>query len=138
MAALYTHSNTQATYVLDADIEKCFDRINHQALLTQLHTFPTMRRAMHAWLKAGLMDGDQLFPPDTGVPQGAVRSPLLMHVALHGLETAVERACPGSKDRQRGRPTVLRYADDLVVLPRHRETIEQAHEGVATWLQDLG
>ena len=59
-------------YVLDADIRKCFDRIGHQALLTKLHTFPTMRRAVRAWLKAGVMDGATLFPTTEGTPQGGV------------------------------------------------------------------
>ena len=138
MAALSPSINKPAKYVLEADIEKGCDRIKPQALLNQLPTFPTMRRAMHAWLKAGLMDGDPLCPPDTGGPQGAVRSPLRMNVALHGLEPAVERAFPVSKDRQGGRPTVIRYADDLVVLPRHRETIAQAQQVVSTGLQDRG
>jgi RNA-directed DNA polymerase len=137
IAAISTSINKQAKYVLDADIEKCFDRINQQALLTKLHTSPTMRRAMQAWLKAGIMDGDQLFPTDTGVPQGAILSPLLLNVALHGLETAVARAFPRSRNRQRWQPTVIRYADDLVVLHRHREPIEQAQQVVSTWLQDL-
>jgi RNA-directed DNA polymerase len=47
-------------YVLDADIAKCFDRINHQALLDKLSTFPTLRRLIKSWLKAGVMEGDTL------------------------------------------------------------------------------
>ena len=52
----------KAKYVLDADIAKCFDRIGHQALLNKLATFPFMRRVIRAWLKAGVMEGNQLFP----------------------------------------------------------------------------
>ena len=52
----------QAKYVLDADIAACFDRISHSAVLAKLQTFPAMRRAVRAWLKAGVMDGDNLFP----------------------------------------------------------------------------
>jgi RNA-directed DNA polymerase len=108
IAAIYTSINKQAKYGLDADIETCFDRLNQQALLTKLHTFPTLRRASQAWRKAGIREGDQLFPPDTGVPPGAVLSPRLMNVALHGLETAVARAVPRSRNRPRGQPTVIR------------------------------
>ncbi len=57
-------------YVLDADIANCFDRINHEALLGKLHTFPLMRRAIKARLKAGAMDGEGLFPTEEGTPQG--------------------------------------------------------------------
>lgn len=49
-------------YVLDADIAKCFDRINHDALLTELQTFPQLRRSVRAWLKAGVIDKGELFP----------------------------------------------------------------------------
>jgi RNA-directed DNA polymerase len=54
--AIWTSINKQAKYVLDADIAKCFDTIDHQALLTKLHTFLVMRRAVRAWLKAGVLD----------------------------------------------------------------------------------
>ena len=65
------------------------------------------------------MGGDQLFPTDTGVSQGAVVSPLLANVALHGLETVIETAFPAYRGRQRWRPTVMRCADDFVVLHRN-------------------
>jgi RNA-directed DNA polymerase len=73
---------------------------------------------MTAWLKAGVMDGEALFPTEPGAPHGGVLSPLLMQVALHGLETALPTAVPASQDGHRWRPRVIRYADDLVVVPR--------------------
>jgi RNA-directed DNA polymerase len=73
-------------FVLDADIAKCFDRINHQALLEKLKTFSVIRRAVKTWLKANIMDGDELFPSEEGTPQGGVISPLLANIALHGLQ----------------------------------------------------
>lgn len=42
--------------MLDADIAKCFDQIDHEALLKKLNTFPTLRRQIKAWLKAGVID----------------------------------------------------------------------------------
>ena len=60
----------KAKYVLDADIAACFDRIDQTALLRKLHTFPTLRRAIRGWLKAGVLDGQELFPTDAGTPQG--------------------------------------------------------------------
>ncbi|HUZ52204.1 MAG TPA: reverse transcriptase domain-containing protein [Streptosporangiaceae bacterium] len=62
-------------YVLDADIVKCFDRIDHQALLRKLGTFPALRRAIRGWLRAGVMDGPTLFPTTAGTPQGGVITP---------------------------------------------------------------
>jgi RNA-directed DNA polymerase len=120
----------QPKYVLDADIAACFDNISHTALLAKLHTFPLMRRAIRAWMKAGVMESDKLFPTTAGSPQGGVISPLLANIALHGLETAVAEAHPQAK--------VIRYADDLVVLHRDLEVVEEARETVAQWLADMG
>jgi hypothetical protein len=73
--ALRASITQQDKYVLDADIEKCFDRLCHTALVNKLHTFPTLKRTIVAWLKAGVMDGGTLFPTEEGAPQGAVVSP---------------------------------------------------------------
>lgn len=70
--AIHKSISKKAKYVLDADITKCFDRINHQKLLTKLNTRPTLRRQIQAWLKAGMMDGKELFPTQEGTPQGGV------------------------------------------------------------------
>lgn len=85
--AIHSSINKKPKYVLDADIRKCFDRINHDFLLSKLNTYPNMQRQVKAWLKAGIIDGvgETIFP-ETGTPQGGVLSPLLANVALHGLE----------------------------------------------------
>ncbi len=130
-------------YVLDADIAKCFDRINHAALLSKLDTFKTMRQAIKTWLKTGIMDKGKLFPAETGTPQGGVISPLLANIALHGLETAITMAFPhtvkikGVK-HERYRPRIIRYADDFVVLHQERATIEQAKGIAEEWLKEMG
>jgi RNA-directed DNA polymerase len=59
-------------YVLDADIAKCFDRIDHQALLHKLNTTPTVRRVIRAWLRAGVLENGELYPTAMGTPQGGV------------------------------------------------------------------
>jgi RNA-directed DNA polymerase len=137
--ALWTSLNQKAKYVLDADIAKCFDRINHAALLDKLHTFPTLRRAVRAWLKAGVMDGGSLFPTDEGTPQGGVLSPLLANVALHGLEGAIRARYPRQlKGRQTWKPVVVRYADDFVVLHESLAVIEEVKRFVQAWLAGMG
>ena len=93
---------------------------------------------MTAWLKAGVMDGEALFPTETGAPPGGVRSPLLMHVALHGLETAMTTAFPASKDGHRWQPRLVRFADDLVVRHRDDHAIAQAQEIASRWRQEMG
>jgi RNA-directed DNA polymerase len=132
----------QSKYVLDADLAKCFDRINHQALLIKLATFPSLRRVIKSWLKAGIMEGLTLTPTEEGCPQGAVVSPLLANVALHGLEEHVTSAFPTRVKREgqsiRWQPTVVRYADDLVILHRDLTVIEQAKHLAADWLAKMG
>jgi len=129
-------------YVLDADIAKCFDRIDHGALLQKLHTTPTFRRAIRAWLQAGVIEGTTLFPTEAGTPQGGVISPLLANIALHGLEAAVTAPFPSQVlvdgERLRGKPQLVRYADDFVILHDVLDVIEQAKASAATWLAAMG
>lgn len=78
-------------WVFDADIRKCFDRINHKALLDKLGTFPLMEAQIKAWLEADIMEGYANSPKNTqkslmGTPQGGIISPLLANISLHGLE----------------------------------------------------
>ena len=79
---------------------------------------PAVRRQLRAWLRAGYLDGGTLFPTDQGTPQGGAISPLLANIALHGLEELVRERFP--KRRVNGTvsppPTLVRYADDFVVL----------------------
>jgi RNA-directed DNA polymerase len=56
VGAIFNAIRFKQKYVLDADIAKCFDQIDHKALLNKLNTFPTIRRQIRAWLKAGVMD----------------------------------------------------------------------------------
>jgi RNA-directed DNA polymerase len=105
--AIHTVIAQKAKYVLDADITKCFDRINHQALLSKLHTFPTLNRLLKLWLKSGVMDANKLFPTDEGTPQGEVISPLLANIVLHGLEDRLKQfasSLPGRKKGKHQRP----------------------------------
>ena len=142
--AIYSSILQAQKYVLDADIAKCFDRINHAELLKKLGTFLVLRRAIKAWLKAGIMDDGELFPVSEGTPQGGVISPLLANVALHGLETAVRDAFPHTKSLQSQKhkrcwkPRVIRYADDFVIIHPDLEAIKRAKEIAEGWLAGMG
>jgi RNA-directed DNA polymerase len=145
--AIYDNLRSKTKYVLDADIAKCFDRINHAALLQKLNTYPALRRQIKAWLKAGVMDGDQLFPTDEGTPQGGVISPLLANVALHGMETKLVdsfkkwtrvKSISGSSYATPFSPAVIRYADDFVVMHPDLEVILKSKAIVSEWLASLG
>ena len=136
VAAIFTAISQKAKYALDADIAKCYDRIEQRALLDKVNASPFVRRQIKAWLKAGVMDGEQLFPTEEGVMQGGPLSPLLANIALHGLETTIVESFP----RQKGcsPPTVVRYADDFVVLHSDQQVIEQGAEVAREWLKPLG
>jgi RNA-directed DNA polymerase len=128
--AIFKNTCLQAKYVLDADIAACFDKISHSAVLTKLQTYPVMQRAVRACLKAGVMDGEEIFPTTEGSPQGGVISPLIANIALHGLETTVAEVHPKAK--------VIRYANDLVVLHPDLKVIEAAKQTVSQWLDSMG
>lgn len=139
--AIHTVIAQKAKYVLDADIAKCFDRINHNALLRKLNTFPTLRRLIKMWLKAGVMDGGKMFPTDEGTPQGGVISPLLANIALHDLENRLKQfaaSLPGRKKDNINSLTMVRYADDFVVLHPDISVITRIKQIVAEWLNRIG
>jgi RNA-directed DNA polymerase len=145
IAAIFGCISRKAKYVLDADISKCFDKINHEALLAKLKTFPIMRRQVKSWLKSGVLDGKTLFPTSEGTPQGGVISPLLANIALHGMEQRITQAFPKkeiwSKNKVIGRRTpvhLIRYADDFVILHDDLEVVQKCQEIITEWLQQMG
>jgi RNA-directed DNA polymerase len=142
---IFTVISQKARYVLDADIAKCFDRINHEALLNKLNTFPTRRRQVRAWLKAGVMDDKQLLPTSEGTPQGGVISPLLANIALYGMENRIQQAFPKRKVYQDGKYTgvisaahLIRYADDFVILHEDITVVQRCREIISEWLKGTG
>ena len=146
IGAIFIAIEKQPKYALDADIAQCFDRIDQQALLRKLNTFPTLNRLVKAWLQAGVLDNGVFTATTSGTPQGGVASPLLANIALHGLEEFIRSHFPARTRRnpaQPGRqlhwqPQVIRYADDLVILHRDRTVIEQCRHLTQTWLQGIG
>jgi RNA-directed DNA polymerase len=130
-------------WALDADLAAAFDKIDHDRLLDALGSFPA-RDMIRDWLKAGVFEAGKGFAPtDEGTPQGGVISPLLLNVALHGLETAAGVRYKTSGSRGAGRtdaesPVVVRYADDLVALCHSQEQAQQVKARLAEWLAPRG
>ena len=136
--AIFTAIGHKAKYVLDADIEKCYDRIDQEALLAKVNASPSLRRQLRAWLQAGVLDQGILFPTEAGTMQGSPLSPLLANIALHGLETAITKAFPWSGRHNRPPPNVVVYADDLVILHKDRAIVERCQDLVSEWLRPMG
>jgi RNA-directed DNA polymerase len=139
--AIFNSINKKAKYVLDADIAKCFDRIDHKALLSKIHTYPTMGRQIKVWLKAGYCVEKQLFPTNEGTPQVGVISPLLANIALHGMEERVKQyaeTLKGYKRTNRSALSLIRYADDFVIIHEDLNVVKRCQEIIAEWLRDMG
>jgi RNA-directed DNA polymerase len=121
--------------VLDADLSAAFDKIGHDRLLAAIGSYPG-REMIRDWLKAGVFEpGKGFAPTGEGTPQGGVISPLLLNIALHGLEEAAGiRYEPSDPDRvKRGSPSLVRYADDMVAFCHSRQEAEQVKAKLAAW-----
>ena len=137
--------DTPYQWVIEGDIEGCFDNIGHHHLMDRVRTSVADRkvnRLIVQFLKAGVLEDFIYSPTATGTPQGGVLSPLLANIALSAIEErywwwvkhphdpklrsdGVKRgANRRSKDRRAGRPVFypVRYADDCA--PRRREEAE--------------
>jgi RNA-directed DNA polymerase len=143
IASLFTtlKGNSKRVWIVDADLSAAFDRIEHSRLLGALGSFPA-RGMIARWLKAGVIEDGAFTPTEEGTPQGGVISPLMMNVALHGLEEAagVRYQATGrhAGDTRPGSAILVRYADDLVVCAHSREQAEQAKVRLAEWLAPRG
>jgi RNA-directed DNA polymerase len=128
-------------WILDADLAAAFDKISHEHLLGILGGFPA-REVVAGWLRAGIFEAGKGFAPTgEGTPQGGVISPLLLNIALHGLEEAAGvryRTGRHAGELKDGCPALTRYADDLVVCCHSRQQAEQVKARLAAWLAPRG
>jgi len=134
--------NAKRLWILDADLSAAFDRIDHDHLLAMLGSFPG-RDMIRGWLTAGVFEtGHGFAPTEEGTPQGGVISPLLLNVALHGLEEAAGTRYRTTGTRAGktvpGTPVLVRYADDFAVCCHSQEQAEQVKARLAEWLQPRG
>jgi RNA-directed DNA polymerase len=125
-AALRRKGSSQ--WILDADINSCFDKIDQEMLLKKL---PVFTQVIRRWLKAGTVIFDKWEPTESGTPQGSPISPLLMNVALDGMERLFgcensrgNRVQASAKSGLDKGITIVRYADDFVATAPTKERIE--------------
>jgi RNA-directed DNA polymerase len=128
--------NKRKKWVLDADIEGAFDSISHERLLEAIGSFPA-RELIRRWLKAGYLQMGTLHQSETGVPQGGVISPLLMNIALHGMEQALG-VCYDRRGQIKGSRALVRYADDWVLFCESEQDAQGARRQAQKWLLQRG
>ncbi len=128
-------------WVLDADLAGAFDRIAHDHILAMLGTFPA-RGMVWQWLKAGVVENGRLSRTEEGTPQGGVVSPVLLNVALHGMEQAAgvryQKIGSDAGVTATGSPVLVRYADDLVALCHTKDEALAVKARLAGWLAPRG
>ncbi len=133
--------NPQRRWILDADLAAAFDRLDHEHIVSQIGTFPA-RGLVQRWLRAGVVEHEWFAPTQEGTPQGGVISPVLLNVALHGMEQAAgvryRTAGVNAGNVVAGCPVLVRYADDLVAMCHSRDQAEQVKARLAVWLAPRG
>ncbi|MER0450090.1 group II intron reverse transcriptase/maturase [Streptomyces sp. Edi4] len=155
IAEIHFYGTNGYRWVLDADIEACFDSIDHTALMDRVRTRVKDKRVLllvKAFLKAGVLTESTVRETSyTGTPQGGILSPLLANIALSALdEHLMDPWKPSGKmstasrrqgRRRKGLPNwrIVRYADDFVVLgDSNRDDTEALREEITDVLRPLG
>ena len=140
----------QPKYVLDADISKCLDKINHVTLLNKLGYKGKIRQQIKSWLKSGVIDNNTFLETEEGTPPCGVCSPLLANIALHGLENHLNQFAKTidmkrlNSHHQMGWQmkvqslNFIRYADDFVLIHKDKKVILEGKEVIEKWLSEVG
>jgi RNA-directed DNA polymerase len=114
-------------WVIDLDLEKFFDRVNHDVLMSRVARKVKDKRVLRlirGYLQAGIMDGGLVEPSREGTPQGGPLSPLLSNILLDELDKELER---------RGH-AFCRYADDCNIYVASQRAGERVKESVTAFL----
>lgn len=146
--------------VLDADIEGCFDNLNHQYILDKLEGIGSnVLRAIRQWFKCGYIESDMLYATGAGTPQGGVISPLLCNIGLWGIDFEIYNHLiltrkPSdhnlkpfygfvnnvAKKYREHAPSVgfMQYADDFVIVCENKDYLDRVMEILPGILEKRG
>jgi RNA-directed DNA polymerase len=128
-----------AQWVLEGDIEGCFDHISHDWMLANICMDA---KTLQKWLKAGYVENQTLFPTEEGTPQGGVISPTLANLTLDGLETLLTQRLPVKFVKSKAispKVHLVRYADDFIITGATKDALEkEVRPLVEQFLRDRG
>jgi RNA-directed DNA polymerase len=113
------HDEARPWWILNADIERCFETISHDWLVQHIPLDP---RLLQGWLTAGYFEQGQVYPTVQGLPQGGILSPTLANMALDGLESLLEAS---AARHRRKFVRFVRYADDFLVMSNSKRWLRQ-------------
>lgn len=126
-------------WILDADIQGCFDHFDHsilRELLTQRVKDKSILRLINLWLKAGIIDGNSLHRNRQGTPQGNIISPLLSNVYLHYvLDQWLDKTV---RPLLKGEMFIVRYADDFIIGFEYKEDAQRVNQTLPKRMQKYG
>jgi RNA-directed DNA polymerase len=130
------------TWILEGDIKGCFDNINHDWLKQNI---PMDKRIMTQFLESGFIYEGELFPTNSGSPQGGAISSLYANMTLDGLEKLIQdkyhRNSKGKIEnhyRAKTKVNLVRYADDFIITANTKELAEEIKELVSQFLTIRG
>jgi RNA-directed DNA polymerase len=120
--------NAGYDWIIELDLEKFFDKVNHQKLMALLSATVKDKgtlKLIHAYLKSGIMEGGMVSQRTEGTPQGSPLSPLLSNIMLHELDKELNR---------RGHKFV-RYADDCSIYVRSERSAQRVAASITYYIE---
>lgn len=123
-----THLNNGYEWIIDLDIEKYFDTVNHDKLISILRENVNDSHTLHlirSFLRAGIMDNGLVLSSTIGMPQGGPLSPILSNIYLDKFDKELE---------QRGL-NFVRYADDCNIFVKSEMAADRVMKSVTSWLK---
>nr|YP_009308812.1 putative reverse transcriptase [Toxarium undulatum]AOS86555.1 putative reverse transcriptase [Toxarium undulatum] len=137
-------------HILYININKCLGKIDHNYLITKLGTIPEIKNQVKTWLKSNIFDEfqvskiDRLLKNIENTAQEEIISPLLLNIALHGMENYMKNwiitkpLLPKTKKQNNNAKSIaiIRYANDFVIIHKKQSIIREAKDEIAKWLWD--